>query len=348
MANKRRHEGEIERSWSDLPIDVSNEITGRLYLFDRIRFRGVCKKWRLADCVQPAQKLPWLMTHSWGWDSSGNILSECKFHCPPPDRPFTKEHKMEVENWDDLFGASVCASKFGWLLLQRSEKVFCYNPYAEEILNLPDIDISFNRSTFSSIPTLPDCVFFVLYSSKGCDRIRISICHHGDLQWTTDTYDGLSLAIEDVVYSYGTFYCVFSGGVLGAYSVSFQEWKLLTGMGPITGITFRSRIQMVESDGDLLLVCPSESFHIFRFDWSLMAWVKQNSLGNKALLLGCTSYSVSAVKETSALADRIYYHGDKTTWFYSLETHKHHKCSEFYPWVTQRATEKIWIEPPQV
>ncbi|CAK9184241.1 unnamed protein product, partial [Ilex paraguariensis] len=350
MADKQRdicdlREGDMEiRPWADLHIDILNEIKGRLSLFDQFRFRGVCKPWRLAKHGKPAHKLPWLMTYDLEWDNNGDILSNCTFHCPFLNKTFTYEHKIEEERCGNLFAASFCASKYGWLLLQRSEKAFVYHPLTKEIIKLPDMGINFNRSTFSSIPTLPDCVFFAVQTKTKNKMLCIKTCHHGDLRWRKHIYCGFKLAIEDVVYSNGTFYCVFSGGVLGAYSVAFEEWKLLTDTTPILDV--RSEIRMVESDGDLLLVYPSlRFFHIFRFDWSLMTWVEQDSLGNKALLLGCTSYSISAEKETSALADKIYYHGHENTFFYSLKTHESHKCSEFYPWVTRRAPEKIWIEP---
>ncbi|CAK9146164.1 unnamed protein product [Ilex paraguariensis] len=116
-------------------------------------------------------------------------------------------------------------------------------------------------------------------------------------------------------------------------------------MMPILNVTFRSEIRVVESDGNLLLVYPSVGFNIFRFDWSLMTWVEQDSLQNKALLLCCTSYSISAEKNTSALVDNFYYHSHENTFFYSLKTRESHKCSEFYHWVTRRVPENSGLNP---
>ncbi|CAK9184243.1 unnamed protein product [Ilex paraguariensis] len=120
-----------------------------------------------------------------------------------------------------------------------------------------------------------------------------------------NTYRGFTLVIEDVLYDNGTFYCVFPGGVLGAYSLASQELKLLTDMMPILNVTFRSEIRVVESDGT--------------FCWYILLWAlifsglivtddlgRARCLQNKALLLCCTSYSISAEKNTSALVDNFY------------------------------------------
>ncbi|KAM7511747.1 hypothetical protein LguiB_010622 [Lonicera macranthoides] len=348
MASKRTgsalNEEFESRAWNNLPTDILSEIIGRLHFRDRIRFRATCKSWQLAQCDRPASKLPWLLTHNWNWDKNGYILSICKYHDPSTNQTFTNTHKIEDESLTDIFGASVCASKYGWLLLQRSCNTFLYSPYTKEIVKLPNLEITFNRSTFSSNPNSPDCIFFALQSSKSSPMLRISICQRGDLEWKTHTFDGFRRVIEDVVYSNGVFYCVFSGGVLGAF-FGHLEWKLLTNMEPITGISIRYRLQMVVSDGEILLVCPSTCLHIFRFDWSLMGWVEQDRLGNKALFLGCTSFSIVAEEEILDLKDKIYYHGD-TACFYSLET-RLSQLSDFYPRVTPGEGERIWINPPQ-
>lgn len=343
---KKKDDSESGR-WSDLPSDILNEIIRRLYFVDRIYFRATCTSWRLAHCDRSAGELPCLLTHNWSWDNNGNMLSICKYHYPSVNRTFKNKHIIETENWEDIFGASVCASKYGWLLLQKSEKTFLYNPFSREILKLPDMNVSFNRSTFSSDPTSPDCLFFCVQSSKSSNTITISTCQRNDLEWRTHTFDGFCRVIEDVVYSNKSLYCVFSGGVMGSFSIESQDWNLLTDMEPITGISIRYRVQMVESDGQLLLVCPSSRLHIFEFDWWQKGWVPKNGLGNRALFLGCSSFAISTSENTADLADKIYYHGDVTR-FYSLRTHKSYQCSNYYPGETSRGPERIWIELPQL
>ncbi|GFZ02937.1 hypothetical protein Acr_15g0015450 [Actinidia rufa] len=243
--------------WSYLPVGVLGMIMGRLSPVDQIRFRAVCKDWRLASSSsQPSPRLPWLMTRDWVWSESGDIVSSNKFHMPFHRHTHTSMHELDGQNWDDIHGASVCTSKYGWLLLQKSKNGFVYNPFTREMLKLPKIDIAFNRITFSSVPTSTDCLFFAIESSKKSSRykIKICICSLGAQKWTTKNFNGIGKVAEDVVYNNGIFYCVFSGGVLGTYNVALQDWKVLTGMAPITDVVFWHRTQMVDADGELLLV----------------------------------------------------------------------------------------------
>ncbi|GFY91970.1 hypothetical protein Acr_08g0003660 [Actinidia rufa] len=223
--------------WSYLPVGVLGLETSFFFFF------------------RPSPRLPWLMTRDWVWSESGDIASSNKFHMPFYRHIHTSVHELTGQNWDDIHGASVCASKYGWLLLQKSKNGFVYNPFTREMLKLPKIDIAFNRITFSSVPTSPDCLFFAIESSKKSLRykIKICICSLGAQKWTTKKFNGIGKVAEDVVYNNGTFYCVFSGGVLGAYNVALQDWNVLTSMTPITDGVFWHRAQMVDADGELLL-----------------------------------------------------------------------------------------------
>ncbi|XWS58585.1 hypothetical protein CRYUN_Cryun08bG0046900 [Craigia yunnanensis] len=337
------------RSWSDLHVDILNLIIGRLpMIIDQIRFRFVCKNWHLAKVPQYETNLPWLLGHLWHFDlRNGGAMTELSsFYIPSPNNQFHIT-KIIVKEEQEFFGAAICASKYGWLLLQKSHKAFFHSPFSKKAIKLPNMEINFNRATFSSSPTSPDCICFTIGSSKSSDKIQFGICSPGDLEWCTIAVDGFKKAVEDVVYSNGSFYCVFVGGALGAFYVAGRDWSVLTDMEPFTGIQFWSRSQLVESNGELFLVCRNRNFHVFRFDWSEMGWIKIQKLGNQALFLGCTSFAVAAEGKTSALADRIYYHGDfHRSYFYNLRTNKKYTCEDFYPWVVHNDRERIWIEPP--
>ncbi|XP_022746565.1 F-box protein At3g56470-like [Durio zibethinus] len=337
------------RPWSHLPVDILNLIIRRLpKIIDQIYFRFVCKNWHLAKVPQYEGNVPWLLGLQWDFDinNGGAMTQLSSFHIPSPNNQFHIT-KSIVKKEEEFFGAGICASKYGWLLLQKSNKSFFYSPFSRKAIKLPNMEINFNRATFSSSPTSPDCICFVIESSKSIAKIRISICSPGGLEWRTIAVDGFKRAVEDVVYSNGCFYCVFSGGVLGAFYVAGRDWRVLTDMEPIIGIQFWARSQLVESNGELLLVCRSTNFHVFRFDWSEMGWIEIHKLGNQALFLGCTSFAIAAEWKTSALADRIYYHGEcHRSYFYYLPTNKKYACEDFYPWVVHDAMERVWIEPP--
>lgn len=350
MVNRRRQHmiglegsGTECRQWSDLPLDVLNVIAEELDLVDQIHFRAVCKNWRQIQIAQPNKRLPWLLGHSWAFD--GNVYSVCSFYRPSADRRYIARNKIEREEFNVLHGAVICASKYGWLLLQKSSLSFFYNPYTKSIIKLPDLDLSFNRTTFSSAPTSPDCFCFAIQSSKNSDKIYLSTCRPGDCQWRTLMLDGFERAVYDVVYSNGTFYCVFSGGELGAFCVADRHWSLLTNR--VCVADHHSRAHMVESKGQLLLVCPSKFFEVFKFDWLAKTWLKIKTLGCQALFLGCTSFPISAEGETSDFAERIYHHFDIHSYYYSMETKQSHRCP-FYPWDTKRGTERVWIQPPEI
>ncbi|XP_050270019.1 F-box protein At4g00893-like isoform X1 [Quercus robur] len=349
MENRHKHLSGCEgnsrelRSWSNLPVDVFNIIGRQLDFIKR-----VCKNSRKIQAVGPIFEtlpVPWLMEHSWGFD--GNVYSLCSFHLPIENQSHVTYNKIEGKELND---AVICASKFGWLLLQKSTLSFFYNPYTKTIIKLPDLDINFNRSTFSSVPTSPDCVCFAIQSSKNSSKMWLSTCQPGDRKWSsTVKFVGPKKAVEDVVYSNGTFYCVFSEGALGAFCVADSDWSLLTDVDLIPGEMFSSRAHMVESNGQLWLVCPSGSkcFKVFKFDWLEKTWDRTHALGCQALFLGCTSFSVSAEGETSGFAERIYYHRDTYSSYYSLETKQSYKCT-FYPRVNKHGPERIWIQPPKI
>ncbi|XVF06689.1 hypothetical protein REPUB_Repub06bG0071900 [Reevesia pubescens] len=355
MVNRQKHicleEKEMGcRPWSDLHVDILNLIIGRLpMIIDQIRFRVVCKNWHLAK-IRYERNLPWLLGHLWGFDSNngGDMAQMISFHIPSPTQKFHITKNIVTEG-QEFFDAGICASKYGWLLLQKSRKSLLFSPFSRKAIKLPKMKISFNRATFSSSPTSPDCICFAIESSKSSAKIRINLCSPGDLEWCTISVDGFRKAVEDVVYSDGKFYCVFSGGVLGAFYIAGGDWSVLTDMRPIAGIEVWSRLQLVDSNGELLLVCRSQDFHVFRFDWSKMVWKEIHKLGNQTLFLGCTSFAVAAEGKTSALADRIYYHGDgQRSYFYYLPTNKKYACEEFYPWVVCENRERIWIELPSL
>ncbi|XVF30702.1 hypothetical protein REPUB_Repub16aG0080900 [Reevesia pubescens] len=239
------------RSWSDLPVDILNLITGRLpTIVDQIRFRFVCKNWHLAIVHPYERNIPWILGHLWHFDfnNGGAMAQLISFHIPSPNHQFHIKNNIVTQE-QEFCGAGICASKYGWLLLQQSHKAFFYSPFSRKAIKLPNMKISFNRATFSSSPTSPDCICFAIQSSKSSNKIGISICSPGDLQWCTIALDGFKKAVEDVVYSNGNFYCVFSGGVLGAFCVAAHDWSVLTAMEPIIGIQFWSRSQLVESNG---------------------------------------------------------------------------------------------------
>ncbi|KAG2715161.1 hypothetical protein I3760_03G064900 [Carya illinoinensis] len=349
ITDGQRHKNGFEdngiecRPWSDLPIDILDIIARKLDIVDHVSFRAACKNWREIQGL-PLVNAPWMMGHRWDVDENDeNVYSLCSFSLLTAKWNHVTRNKFEREGFRDLYGAAICASKHGWLLLQKSNLSFFYNPYTNSIIKLPDLNLSFNRTTFSSVPSSPDCFCFAIQSSKDSLKIYIHVCQPSDHKWTTFELDGIRKAVEDVVYCNGTFYCVFSGGALGGFDLASREWSFLNILS-IPEASFWSRAHMMESHGQLWLVCPSNCFEVFKFNWLSQLWVKTHTLGCRALFLGCTSFLVSAEGETSSFADKIYYHSDYVSSYYSMETKQSYRCESTPP---RLGTQRIWIQPPE-
>ena len=148
----------------------------RLHLVDWICFLAVCKNWLLA-LIHDIQldKLPWIMNYWFLTDLTICSLSElfCKL-------PYILKDEMV---WNLLSCATVCASRFGWVLFGKRVyeivKVtfyYVYNPVTKEIVSLLRFKwqqgqkhnyLWENQATFSSAPTSPDCVFIMPLVLKG-------------------------------------------------------------------------------------------------------------------------------------------------------------------------------------
>ncbi|KAK8551977.1 hypothetical protein V6N13_120410 [Hibiscus sabdariffa] len=127
--------------------------------------------------------------------------------------------------------------------------------------------------------------------------------------FTTETFefDGFhrSSLVVDTSYANGVFYCVFSGGQLGAFNVELKGWTILVDHCPLSGFTLQCA-KLIVSGAGLQLLSNSPSLELFKFDFTKMDWIYENDLNNRVLFIGHTSFSVPAVGETSVLANTIF------------------------------------------
>uniref|UniRef100_A0A0E0LH10 KIB1-4 beta-propeller domain-containing protein n=1 Tax=Oryza punctata TaxID=4537 RepID=A0A0E0LH10_ORYPU len=111
--------------WPDLQPELAGMVFCRLLSYgDRLRFRAVCRRWRLAARQQhplpPA--LPWLNLDRITYQSL----------------PDGEVHRIPVP--DELPAGTVCRGSFdGWLLYDRSEQLECFlrNPISKAKIDLP-------------------------------------------------------------------------------------------------------------------------------------------------------------------------------------------------------------------
>ncbi|KAL6311682.1 hypothetical protein AAG906_007429 [Vitis piasezkii] len=173
-------EEQESRLWSVLPQDLLRLIVERLSLVDLIRLRAVCKDWLLAPIhdLQPIHNLPWIMNH---WFTLTSRL--CLLFEPFRRLPYVIEDthvipgKMGLPPGSiELPAATVCASRSGWVLFTKGLEYCLFRRVVKDMAGnvrvtlyrkAPEHQTLFRdyAATFSSIPTSPDCVFFVSHPS---------------------------------------------------------------------------------------------------------------------------------------------------------------------------------------
>lgn len=338
-------------AWSNLPTDLLRLTTERLCFADQTRFRAVCKSWHGISGVQSINKA-WLMTHYRVRDD-GNIKVVCNFFDISMNKTYT--FKIDPMSYgEEIFKefnilALVKASKNGWLLIQNywSQFTFFYNPFhALKIIKLPalsNIGCNISNATFSTVPTSPDCMVFDIRTtsdSRG-PKIIISICRCSDNEWISYIFDIKFVGfVRDTVYSKGKLYCVFSSGHLGAFCTTDRDWRVLSNLCPAIRKFDRYKYHMFEFDGEVVLVVLSKTWPnilVFNYDWSNMAWVWQDRLGNQQV--------------SSNLANGIN-NFDIYPRFNCLKTLKHLLLSswtvERTAWVVKHRSKKVLVASPHI
>ncbi|OMO72082.1 F-box protein [Corchorus olitorius] len=144
----------------------------------------------------------------------------------------------------------------------------------------------------------------------------------------------------------GTFYCVFSGGQLGAFDVELKEWTMLT-MERLPDFNFGFG-RLIVSNGDLLLMGGAyayqytETLKLLKFDFSEKCWVRQTSLNDRVLFIGCTCFSCPAVGETSQLANNGFSCCGDVRRFFGVKS----DSKQYENWALAAASADLWIEFP--
>ncbi|KAL5783690.1 hypothetical protein ACOSP7_008719 [Xanthoceras sorbifolium] len=373
--------GVIKDSWCDLPTDVLNAISERLLYVEQIHFRSVCKSWRsnTNPLKHAADKLPWVMSfkeiyHVYRFDigvtgSNGlsGVVNSSLFYLYDP----SQKRKYTLQN-EILNGANVHASKHGWLLLSKkkyagkrmpSSFFIFYTPFNHKIIQLPELHKTngYSKATFSTAPTSPDCLIFVLtaYDKKH----YVSTCRLGDKRWRTVSFDGEYGKIDSVAFVGGVFYCLFSyKHMMASFKVDQKEWKIHSHPWTRNGNLVVDQHLVESHDGNLLVSCLylDHSQKIFRYDQLDMKWFNIENLGNTLLFLGVTSMLLPAIEEASELASTIHEAGHRLNSFIFgirfsdcgtpriplwQQTYEDSKRTKIHDRNGNEDWKKIWIQP---
>ncbi|XP_065872224.1 F-box/kelch-repeat protein At1g57790-like [Euphorbia lathyris] len=364
--------------FAEVHDDILFLILEKLEWIDRIRASRVCKKWLQQMTKIPYQgEFPWLLRHK--------IIDRAGCQVKLTDE--SSKRSYVIESGERLYGATVCASKFGWILMMAHERklfiFFLYCPFTCKLVKLPTLnsDAHPEDCTFSSNPTLPDCVFFALFYYSESQRIEIRTCRVGDKEWKIFE---IKLSIPYVRISdecvNGLLYVVllranapnvYSEPILnshvGTFDVQTQEWKLIKnekGFLESNGIKVEPRpvweqdlFPVVYNNKELYLVRwigEIDAWDVFKYDMEEKQWVEQPSLGNRVLFIACdgSSYLVDAVGKLSNVANYAFFgfRGSPSYYYpFSFSTRKieyHHK---FYVddrnFEDSTCYERAWIIP---
>ncbi|XP_004308955.1 PREDICTED: F-box/kelch-repeat protein At1g57790-like [Fragaria vesca subsp. vesca] len=336
--------------WSDLPSDILCEVVNRLPYWDLIRSAAVCKTWRLViHKVHLPQRstllVPYLMSYTCILDGK-HIHRSTK---NPVELEISHKSKNSVEFLDmegetykytvrdlDRTEPGPCESKYGWFLLYRRQFLYVrkqyyylYNPFCNEVIQLPGLDLEMELyvdiATFTTPPTSPNFVIFVLCKKyrHNTDRI-IYTCKLGDTRWSIcrTRYHG---SVTGVTCVDGIVYCTFpqknfSNGstsvFICTFDIALQNWVMNYTYIEIEDHNESRTFYLVESiDGKLLLAvsdlahdASSHYWFLYQFDRSRKEWTRIRSLGHQVLLLSSsTSIACATLGKDSKFSDMIFH-----------------------------------------
>ena len=256
---KKKTGGKRKKGWSDLSEDIVSLILQRLTLVDRISFSLTCKSWRLSSSSTDSilqRKLPWIMEYS----HTRTKPLVCLLYEPCHKWPYNQReassplsqmtmtpYVVKDEKTVDMFsGATLCASRFGWVLWSKTvyngfkiTYFYVYNPLSKNNMPLPrfkwqrkhrQLDLNIKYATFTSVPTSSDCEFIVVYMSYKTEIFLSSLSINGEPKWNTrNVTPSRQYFFSDSLMTYmkGMFYCFGEKGTLSSFNLATQEWSLL-------------------------------------------------------------------------------------------------------------------------
>ncbi|XP_026459497.1 F-box/kelch-repeat protein At1g57790-like [Papaver somniferum] len=254
--------------------------------------------------------------------------------------PVHDNEAYRVSFCESVQGATTHYQKDGWLLMSKKRKVFFCNPFTREIIRLPDLPDGYNISIicFEFSPITPGCMVFAVDQFAPMELGILIIMRSGDIWLPIDfPYTNVKKLMPlhgtaPILYKNG-FYCVYCDGTLGVYdTMKNGGWSVLEKPKKIFKNDMHPNL-LVECGGDLLLVKLGHlgaAVRIFRLDFSVMEWVKVETLGKYMLFISETS-CLSSIAPNSRMEymmcfPRVYLNGEGIL-LYSLETGSYHSSS---------------------
>ncbi|CAL0332168.1 unnamed protein product [Lupinus luteus] len=345
---------EEQTMFNDVAAELLELIFSRLTLDNNVRASVVCKRWHsVATSVRLLNYSPWLM------------------YCPLNGDQYEFYDPLHCKTYSirlpELLDSTICYAKDGWLLLFRSEtkKLFFFNPFTRDMINLPGFDETTYLAAFSCAPTSSECVVFIV-SYVSPLAVTISTCYPGAREWTTVNYENQlplsvsSMVLNKVVFCNGLFYCLSFDGLLAMFDTGKRSWTVLSVPLPewrnkncATDLLEGELMFMTEQEGDVVVIsqCSSEKPVVFKLDQTLMQWKVMRRLDGGTLFAGFMS-SHSRIGLPGTMRNRVYFpvYGTecKSTISFSLDDGRFYPHKNWFPCdLTYCFDDIIWIEPPK-
>ncbi|TXG65630.1 hypothetical protein EZV62_006905 [Acer yangbiense] len=284
--------------------------------------------------------LPWILCYYWNRKSHNFI---CKLGDPSTQRNYiVKEATMVQKRF--FRGAVPCTSRQGWVLFSEvldfnSRLFFLYNPFTNEVIELPILEKRYREATFSLSVNSSDCIVIAFWIQKQ-EYLSSKTCRPGDESWKTFRYSGEYIpdSILKLAYAGEFFYCVFSDGKMGAFNIKQQSWKVLSHQLPMR---FYDDLTLFDAfNGDLLLsIRHGYGWKFWRFHLLETKWVVvEDEFIKKQVIFrgGHMSLAIPAVGNAKKYAGRML----SIEWFdYGLAD------EDYRNWGWDKL-QKIMIQPP--
>ncbi|XP_051150615.1 F-box/kelch-repeat protein At1g57790-like [Andrographis paniculata] len=332
----------------ELPTELLEAILSQLSLRDNIRASAVCWRWRrVANSVRRANKPPWLMF----FPKFGDMY---EFYDPSQ----RKTYWLELP---ELQGSRICYANDGWLLLYkpRTHNVFFYCPYTREVIDLPCLELTYQRVAFSAAPTSPGCTLFTV-THVSPTIVAVSTCHPGDTEWATVNYQNrlpfVSSIWNKLVYCKGLFYCLSLTGWLGVYNPDKGTWAVDSVPPPKCPENFFVKNWwkgkfMTEHNGDIFVIytCSAVNPVVYKLDQTSKVWVEMESLCGMTLFANLlTSHArtdLLGMMRNNVYFSKVRFYGKRCV-LYSLDNGRYYPRKQLYDWGEQDPFESVWIEAP--
>ena len=346
----------LDESWSQLPPELLQLVSIHLFAEDFRTFRSICKSWR---SIKPTSRQLLSVLDS-TYSQIPCLMSVDYYKCSV-FHPIYHDHM----NIPELCGATIRYSKYGWLLLSRSDcSVFFFHPFNKIKIELPGSH-PFGTMCFSSPPTSADC----LVIGVEVLGLEVGFIRRGELDWTICQFRGYfgPAGCNPVIHN-GKCYCLSNSGNVGVFDINeclrapnqhFHHWTIVsTGLPEHIRYSHQQSYMMEGNGGKLLAVFEvhdcEKCVYVFELNLSSsrsrMKWHEVRNLENKMLYVSPGGSFLESAR-VKGMGNKIYLPNvqDNRNVFYSLQTKKYHSFfSDYSTRISSHGKElnySTWIIP---